>query len=237
MMQKFFALLLLFPLLSFAQTDLSSVVETLSRPQASLTPKVDCDERIIPTSITENDSRIELSSVSDEYAKVLFEILKGHKEIPFLYPQDGCYARAHAMALILEKLGVITGKIYIEGKLQIESNRSPNGIVDWVYHVAPIVMVREGDKEVLKVFDPSMFDHPVTVDEWENAQTSRPGTHKDRDFKTNRYAYWPDDQRSNPNSRTKFLNGDVENMKQTMEDYLIYQRWYDTNILNKPAEN
>jgi len=55
--------------------------------------------------------------------------------------------------------------------LIVDTPNVPGGKVAWVYHVAPIVDV-QGDDGVVRtmVIDPSIFDHPVTVDEWRAAQ-------------------------------------------------------------------
>jgi hypothetical protein len=45
------------------------------------------------------------------------------------------------------------------------------GVVEWTYHVAPVVLVDQGDGTVQQmVIDPSLFDGPALLDEWLDAQ-------------------------------------------------------------------
>ena|GEM_PF-2690069 len=118
----------------------------------------------------------------DEKAKAqaLFDELANDKNIPFDYPKDCCYARAHEMCRQLEAKGVKCGKTwyysagwpakgsmdYPPASLTVsglpKTDVIPDGTLAWTYHVAPTIEV--GGKTM--VFDPSMFKGPVTPDEW-----------------------------------------------------------------------
>lgn len=92
--------------------------------------------------------------------------------IPFQYVVDGCYARAHKMKQILnEKYGFSCQKVFSyegpSGYLAVDAGEC---CVYWWYHVAPLVKVKTLDGIKQYVMDPSMFDHPVTIDEWTGAQ-------------------------------------------------------------------
>jgi|SRR5581483_236343 len=99
--------------------------------------------------------------------------------IPFDYPNDCCYSRAHEMCRMMEEQGIDCGKVWNYQNpgpppgppLVANTPNSPTGNVVWRYHVAPTVNVK-GDDGVVRteVIDPSMFDHPVSVDEWRAAQ-------------------------------------------------------------------
>ena len=115
--------------------------------------------------------------VSEAEAQTLFDELKAHKEIPFNYPPDCCYARASAMGDILAAHGVEAKKVWTYGDLHPMSGKTPVAfppkstdpadVVTWVYHVAPTIPVRGADGVVRdKVMDPSLADKPLTVDEW-----------------------------------------------------------------------
>ncbi len=110
--------------------------------------------------------------LSQAQAGQLFGDLAGQKHIPFDYPPDGCYARAHEMCRIMQERGIECGKAWIYASpgqaLRVEG--TPMGTIEWRYHVAPIVNV-QGQDGVTRpmVVDPSMFDHPVTQDEWKGA--------------------------------------------------------------------
>lgn len=93
--------------------------------------------------------------------------------IPFLYPTDYCWSRAHAMSRVLiEDFNVIPMKAWTRGRLRAATRNDPDCYVRWGWHVAPLVFVRAADgvTSIPMVFDPSMFDRPVMQDEWVRAQ-------------------------------------------------------------------
>lgn len=94
--------------------------------------------------------------------------------IPFLYPDDGCWARAHEMARLMIGLGHIPRKVWIGGTLTTPTPNNPTCFVQWGWHVAPTLCVSHrrwlwwfGTRMVI---DPSMFATPVTVPAWKAAQ-------------------------------------------------------------------
>lgn len=93
--------------------------------------------------------------------------------IPFLYPTDYCWSRAHAMARILvQEFGITPAKAWTRGRLRAATRNDHDCYVRWGWHVAPLVHVAAsggGDAEAM-VLDPSMFDEPVTLDVWVQAQ-------------------------------------------------------------------
>jgi hypothetical protein len=106
-------------------------------------------------------------TVSLELAMKLFNQAKKMKDIPWNYKQDGCYARAHLMARRFEAQGVRVDKVWIKGLLSV-----PETGIRWNFHVAPILYVHDSKGKIQKmVIDPSLFDKPVTVEEWDNKMT------------------------------------------------------------------
>jgi len=92
----------------------------------------------------------------------LFKKASNMKDIPFGYKYDGCYARAHIMARRFEAEGIPTQKVWIKGNLFV-----PGTDIEWNYHVAPIVDVKEANGEIKKyVIDPSLNQKAVPIDEW-----------------------------------------------------------------------
>jgi hypothetical protein len=92
--------------------------------------------------------------------------------ISFQYVVDGCYARAHKMRQVLiEDFGYSCEKVFSyegpDGYLAVDAGEC---CVYWWYHVAPLVSVYEGGAVNKYVMDPSMFEEPVTIDEWTGAQ-------------------------------------------------------------------
>ena len=95
--------------------------------------------------------------------------------IPFSYPDDGCWGRAHEMCRLMRRDGLRPCKVWIEGSLYVATDNSPSCGVWWGWHVAPTHRVRgRGLLGFLKprsmVFDPALFTQPVTESEWKGVQ-------------------------------------------------------------------
>ncbi len=92
--------------------------------------------------------------------------------IPFKYPPDGCWIRAHLMCYLMVDKGETPEKIWSQGKLQAHSANVPNCLVSWAWHVAPTLLVEQkGAGPIKMVFDPSLCAAPVPVEEWIRLQT------------------------------------------------------------------
>ncbi|MFN8791666.1 MAG: protein-glutamine glutaminase family protein [Bdellovibrionales bacterium] len=91
---------------------------------------------------------------------------KNQRRISWMYPDDGCYVRAEMMTSQAEMRGWPSmKKLFIFGNLAAQTRNTPEGVVRWWYHVAPVV--RTGDK--VWVLDPSLdFQKPLGVIEWRN---------------------------------------------------------------------
>lgn len=89
----------------------------------------------------------------------------------FLYPDDGCFARAAAMNELLADDGFSRPKnVFAFGWLRALTPNSPWGEVSWWFHVAPLVM----SGGVAYVLDPSIeASRPLTLAEWIDAQAPR----------------------------------------------------------------
>jgi hypothetical protein len=97
--------------------------------------------------------------------------------VPFLFPDNGCWARAHAMCNQLrDEHRVTAGKAWLYGDLCVATRNHRSGHVAWDNHVAPIV--RSGETaDDLMVLDPSVFSGPTTLAAWQHAivkEDSRP---------------------------------------------------------------
>jgi hypothetical protein len=99
-----------------------------------------------------------------------------HPEFPrrpsYLYPDDGCFARAEAVSYLLELEGYARpASVFAFGDLRVSTSNSPYGEVQWWFHIAPIVLV-DGQAYVL---DPSIDPSgPLTHDAWAATQSSEP---------------------------------------------------------------
>jgi hypothetical protein len=212
------------------------VVKSLSKTLSSIENNECVIDRTVATTKIKaiSGKEFEVSSISYEYLDEIFDYLEAQEHIPFKYPEDGCYARAHEMSRLMKEKGIITGKTFIEGDLRVETPNSPKGYVEWWYHVAPIVVVNHPDgQEQVYVIDPSIFKKPVPVQEWYNIQTKHQNGRKDDSYYTPRFAYFP----SHKNTQLEdYRVEDLEDAKRTMEDYLRIQKQRQANALTNSIE-
>jgi hypothetical protein len=89
--------------------------------------------------------------------------------VPFIFPDDGCWVRAHALTSWLRQVRRIEpGKAWIYGHLQLRTPNHPRCVVTWAFHVAPVVRVGNGYDDLL-VIDPSVSARAVPVADWKAA--------------------------------------------------------------------
>jgi Glutaminase len=112
--------------------------------------------------------------VTPRQAKKVFRWLAAQKDISFHMPSDGCFARAHLMVRRMQRLGLRPGKVWSfanPDSLRVRTRFHPGGYVEWKYHVAPFLQVRSARGKIVNmVLDPSLFNRPVSVAAWRNAQ-------------------------------------------------------------------
>ena len=142
-------------------------------------------ETSIITSPT-NKQSVEISVVSLEKATELFEKLSARKDIPFSYAKDGCFSRAHKMAMILDEDKIISGKVFIRGRLYAQTISGP---AFWTYHVAPVILVRIDDKIIPYVIDPSTDTKINTLKKWRDDLKRSPKSLIVSENYTNRFSY------------------------------------------------
>lgn len=95
--------------------------------------------------------------------------------IPFLYPDDGCWGRAHEMCRLMIQQNVTPTKVWIYGSLSVDTSNNPNCVVNWGWHVAPVLCVsRYLCNREEWVIDPALFGGPVTKAAWA-AKQNDPG--------------------------------------------------------------
>ena len=141
------------------------------------------------------ESALEQTELSPADAARLFTVMAGltftdtsgaQSPVPYHYPVDGCYSRAHTMATVMTQAGIASERVFATstvpgGPLTVGSQFSadqPGGaapVTRWFYHVAPIVRVNTGSAVVETVIDPSTQPGPVSVDVWLAAMGVAPG--------------------------------------------------------------
>ncbi len=90
--------------------------------------------------------------------------------IPFLYPDDGCWGRAHEMHRLMFAEGAESEKVWIYGNLAVSTQNNPSCKVYWGWHVAPTLQVSIGGSIRTYVIDPSLFSTPVPQATWASVQ-------------------------------------------------------------------
>lgn len=91
----------------------------------------------------------------------------------WLYPDDGCFARAAlAVRNLFKWTNPAPSKVFVFGNLNVQTSNSPYGSVTWWYHVAPLVQV-DGEKYVL---DPAIEPRqPLKLNDWLARMSQSPG--------------------------------------------------------------
>jgi hypothetical protein len=164
-------------------------------------------------------------TLSMQQANNAFTHQAARHDIAFGYLRDGCSARAHLMIQDMEAHGIRAGKVWAfpPGQGQALAPSSQN---HWRYHVAPVVHVQTAHGVVPMVIDPSLFSHPVTVEEWKQKQKTTAG-HVPYVTQTamGQRPTLPNGQRANGSYSP---GGDPQNpdaqARQTMVSYLRQQR-------------
>lgn len=130
-------------------SDATSIIQTVQRINSN--SSLDCHSdangvgRETATLINSKDSKKKLkfvkkkcvpdsvnaSTISLADAGAIFNLLAAEKDIPFKYPEDGCYARSLMMDAILFKRGLQPAQIYLSSKdkMTVLTANSPKGFV------------------------------------------------------------------------------------------------------------
>ncbi len=124
-----------------------------------------------------------ISVLTKEEADKLFKAFSQVEYMKFDYLHAGCEIRAHEFALIAKANGIDMGKamtmygdtvdrggLYPDEWTQKEKRGEtipvPSGFVGWRYHVAPYVLVKDGNEIKPYVFDIGIADRPKTLSQW-----------------------------------------------------------------------
>ena len=181
-------------------------------------------DRDVSTIFIEDNHRqaLAVSSVSMEYFTEIYNKIATNESIPFRYPDDGCYARAHKVALILDEMGIISVKSFLVGDLKLVTQDSPRGFVEWWYHVAAAIHVKGLDE--LFIFDPTASDTPLSKTEWMSNLVQHRFGNIDETFETVRYIYGPEEAYQKVEIRD-YREADLFDMEQALKHFLeLYEQ-------------
>lgn len=173
---------------------------------------------------------IELSVLTlDEANKITSEFVN-NKNLPFDYALEGCYARAHKMAFMMDEKGIISGKAFVMGRLFASTKY---GNAKWGYHVAPVVLVKLNEEIKPYIIDPGLYDHAVPYDEWRDLITGqRPNSPKvvrnmHPEFYTKRFNYDPPHAKDR---MTEFNKADLLDTELALNKMLEAKKFLDENM-------
>lgn len=145
---------------------------------ADLNPQISSERSSLPLSeVTQWNSMEELQSFFEKSRDERFLAPESafQRRISWLYPDDGCYARA---ALVTKKaqeaLLPLPHRVFLYGNLSVRTENAPYHLVRWWYHTAPIVQV-DGNHYVL---DAAINPYkPMLLADWVAAQISPHASH------------------------------------------------------------
>lgn len=122
-----------------------------------------------------------VNEVSEEQLNRAFDYLRDSRflksktyarRLTWLYPDDGCYARAGVMGLKhADVLSISPSKIFVFGNLAVQTPNTASGWVGWWYHVA--IVYRVGGH--LWIIDPSIQpEGPLRLEAWAQRMSDFP---------------------------------------------------------------
>ncbi|WP_413559375.1 protein-glutamine glutaminase family protein [Bdellovibrio sp. HCB209] len=107
------------------------------------------------------------------------------------------------------------GKAFVEGDIVIDTKDPKYGVINWAYHVAPMALVKDSKGKVKKmVFDPSLFNRPVTVEDWTAKMKENPESKVEKPYFGGRFQVGPADIR--PNKANAWVKGTKEDNKEML---------------------
>lgn len=113
-----------------------------------------------------------------EFRDLRFMVVPERPDFPrrssWMYPDDGCFARAALANRNLARHNYpVPKKVFAFGDLEVKTANSPDGSVSWWYHVAPLVQI--GTQKY--VLDPAISPKaPLKLEDWLAKMNSNPSS-------------------------------------------------------------
>lgn len=102
-----------------------------------------------------------------------------NSEIEFNYTQGGCQHRAHIMSMLLEKQNIEHFKVWLFAPKNLykddlrslvikdKNDLAKDSKINWGYHVAPAILIKEDNKITTYVLDPSInIKKAIKLSDW-----------------------------------------------------------------------
>ncbi len=147
------------------------------------------------------------------------------RRISWLYPDDGCFARAAMFVNKLREWQIPDpSKVFIFGDLTVQTPNSPQGKVSWWYHVAPAIRIGES----VYILDAAINPYsPMPLIDWVKTMTDDPQRVRLAFCKAD--SYTPGDSCFSPTSR------DAKDAPSDQRYYLD-EEWSRTETLGRNAK-
>lgn len=134
-----------------------------------------------PTFIATDDIT-QQKTYSFQTLKAAFDDIVQTSGLDFDFSQGGCQQRAHVISLLLQKRYAIEhSKVWLfapaalyNGNVETffiedKNKLAPDNIVNWNYHVAPAVLIKENGQENFYIVDPNINKEcPLLIGNWFN---------------------------------------------------------------------
>lgn len=167
---------------------LTNCADGIQEVSASYPIPVDFEAVTLTTSAAKQTrfEGVNVSVMTKEDAERMFLEFQNIDYIPNKYIEDGCYARAHELALIAERHGIMLGKAFMVPPAKGDHLLYPKNLKDqnpprfassfsgWKYHAVSFVMVDNGGKLEPYVFDLGVSEKIQSFKEWKNNLSSEP---------------------------------------------------------------
>jgi hypothetical protein len=151
------------PVLVTDALDGHTIIDVRPHPKAGVRDYVEGEAEPLSTPVTLAQAQQMFNLVNGRTACSANPVAPG---IPFTYPDDGCWGRAHEMARLMIAQGITPDKVWIFGNLHVVSANKPDCNVFWAWHVAPTLQVGG----TTYVIDPALFPGPVPRATWAGVQ-------------------------------------------------------------------
>lgn len=132
-----------------------------------------------------------------------------HLKEYFKKPEDAkCASLAHRISILMHREKVETGKIFFEGEFYLTRPK----VIDkaMYYHVAPTILVKDGDKVETYVIDPALFEQPVKVADWQARLLENPKSKQTSIYFTPQYNYLPQYTKRGYGTMTSYDQKDID---------------------------
>jgi hypothetical protein len=148
----------------------------------------DIDFSMVPALLTYQELEHMFHVIRDSRFLYVNETPDFSRRISWLYPDDGCFARAALSGVKLNDEALVRPiKIFAFGTLEVQTPYASSGSVSWWYHVASVVSYMGA----YYVLDPALnAQAPLLVEDWFNLMSTNTNL---KGVVCNAYAYDPFD--------------------------------------------